>query len=311
MKSDSASTARPALFISSENFGNAIIGGTAFSTPVATFRSQGRYTNTYNLADNAGYYRGKHNIQFGFQMQRDYTDPYNDAGITPTYTVGISTANTFRLDQRATARRQFERYLRPPIVFWHAGRLCQFLLADVQRRRRKTSGFVNGYTQDRHWEFTNYSGYVVDTWRVKNNLTVNLGVRYEYYSPVTEQNGLVLLPQLGQQQRADHVVFECDAEFRSRHSRSTTRITIISARTSAWPGRLATGGKTVVARRLQLQLRQRRIPGGPYRKRQHQRRPFANGYQPHRARQPDQRRLAADRDARRFRFRARFRTTIT
>ena len=27
-------------------------------------------------------------------------------------------------------------------------------------------------------------------------LTLNLGVRYEYYTPVKEQNGLALLPQL-------------------------------------------------------------------------------------------------------------------
>ena len=32
---------------------------------------------------------------------------------------------------------------------------------------------------------------------MKRNLTLNLGLRYEYYTPVKEQNGLVLLPQLG------------------------------------------------------------------------------------------------------------------
>src|SRR5262245_8646240 len=72
-------------------------GGTVFSTPVATFRSQGRYSNTYNFADNANFVKGAHTISFGFQIQKDYTEPYNDAGITPTYSLGISTANTFGL----------------------------------------------------------------------------------------------------------------------------------------------------------------------------------------------------------------------
>jgi hypothetical protein len=185
----------PALFISDENFGNAIIGSTLFSTPVATFRSQGRYTNTYNLADNAGYYRGKHNIQFGFQMQRDYTNPYNDAGITPTYNVGISTANTFGLTSaQLPGASSSDISSANSLLATLAGFVSSY--TQTFNVKTQTSGYVNGYTQSRNWEFTNYSGYVVDTWRVKNNLTVNLGVRYEYYSPVTEQNGLVLLPQL-------------------------------------------------------------------------------------------------------------------
>src|SRR5262249_3162272 len=89
----------PALFISTEDFGNSIIGGTVFSTPVATFRSQGRYTNTFNLADKASWVHGAHNFQYGVQWQRDYTAPYNDAGITPTFSTGLSSANTNGLVQ--------------------------------------------------------------------------------------------------------------------------------------------------------------------------------------------------------------------
>jgi len=33
-------------------------------------------------------------VSFGFQLQRDFTAPYNDAGITPTFTLGMSAANT-------------------------------------------------------------------------------------------------------------------------------------------------------------------------------------------------------------------------
>jgi hypothetical protein len=41
-----------------------------------------------------------------------------------------------------------------------------------------------------------HSGYVQDNWRVDRRLTLNLGVRYEYFTPVKEQNGLALMPQL-------------------------------------------------------------------------------------------------------------------
>ncbi len=184
----------PALFISNENFGNAIITGTVFSTPVATFRSQGRYTNTYNAADNASVVHGAHNIQFGFQMQREYTEPYNDAGITPGYGMGISTANTFGLTSAQLPGISASDLTAANSLL---ATLAGFVSTYTQTFNVKTqnSGFVPGQTQDRHWQFTNYAGYIVDTWRVKPNLTLNLGLRYEYYSPVVEQNGLVLLPQ--------------------------------------------------------------------------------------------------------------------
>src|SRR5262249_42609534 len=52
----------PALFISTETFPTAIIGTVLFSNPLNTFRSQGRYSNTYNFNDNAAWIRGKHNV---------------------------------------------------------------------------------------------------------------------------------------------------------------------------------------------------------------------------------------------------------
>src|SRR5581483_11193300 len=54
-----------------------------------------------------------------------------------------------------------------------------------------------------------------DNWRVKPNLSVNMGVRYEYYSVVKEQNGLVLLPQTNGQSALNTLLSNATLDFAS------------------------------------------------------------------------------------------------
>jgi hypothetical protein len=192
----------PALFLTNEKFGSAIFanfvagtGGLIFSNPVNTFRAQGRFTNTYNLADNGSYTRGKHNIQFGYQLQRNYTEPYNDAGITPVYSLAMSSSNpnglgTAQLPGASSSDITAANNLLSNLVGYVSSYTQTFNVTS------RSSGFVNGATNDRHWMVDDHAGYVQDNWRVERRLTLNLGVRYEYYTPVKEQNGLALMPQL-------------------------------------------------------------------------------------------------------------------
>jgi Carboxypeptidase regulatory-like domain len=81
-------------FLDSNDYPKSIVGGLLFSNPVNTFLNQGRKVNTYSIQDNATWLKERHEISFGFQGQLLKVSPFNDAGIIPTYTLGISGANT-------------------------------------------------------------------------------------------------------------------------------------------------------------------------------------------------------------------------
>jgi hypothetical protein len=52
------------------------------------------------------------------------------------------------------------------------------------------SVFNNGATGPRHFQQEYYIGYAQDEWRVNPRLTLNYGVRYDYYAPPREANNL-------------------------------------------------------------------------------------------------------------------------
>lgn len=184
----------PARFDTSQEFPDFLLGTLLFGYPINNFRAQGRYTNTYNLQDNASHMRGRHNIQFGFQMQAIRVESYNDAGITPTYNIGISSANTYGLKAQ-----QFPGGIGASDVSAAnalLANLAGFITSDTQtfNVKDRTSGFVNNYNSLRHFTYDNYAGYVQDTWKVSPHLTATLGLRYEYFTRLDERDALSLLP---------------------------------------------------------------------------------------------------------------------
>jgi hypothetical protein len=165
------------------------------TNPEPSFQSQGRNTSYYNIQDNASYTRGNHSLRFGGQGQFYRIEAINNVGSTPTYAItttgntatpGLVSAN-FPGGINATdlGRANSLRYLLGGVI----GSGSQTLNATSS-----TSGFVKGATQIRLLNFNNYAGYVSDQWRVSPRLTVNLGLRYELYTPLNNPDGVYLEP---------------------------------------------------------------------------------------------------------------------
>ncbi len=191
----------PAFFLTSQSFSTGFIvdaGGFPFTGPQPNFLPQGRNTHTYSWQDNASWVRGNHTVKFGVQLQRVTIFETNAAGIYPDLQVGFSASNT-----NAPAFGDFPAPSGAQISAADFGNASALLatvagiLSNVSQTFSVTSqksGYVNLAPDARNFRQNDIAFYVADNWRISRKLTFNYGVRWEDFSPVDEQNGLVLLP---------------------------------------------------------------------------------------------------------------------
>ncbi|HWC76779.1 MAG TPA: TonB-dependent receptor, partial [Blastocatellia bacterium] len=164
-------------------------------TPIQNFSPQGRVSNNYDFLDNASWARGSHLIRFGGNYRIVHTDNFNDAGIVPSYAVNFNTVGNPNPLNRTT---QFPGS--STTDFNNASAILALLTGAVNSGTQTfnanavDSGFLDGATRFREIDYYNLSFYGGDTWRWKPNLTLNLGLRWEFYSVPTERNGLALFP---------------------------------------------------------------------------------------------------------------------
>ena len=119
--------------------------------------------NLFQEIANFTYVRGAHSIKFGADLRRRQTDAF----------------------QSPTARGQFNfdaNFTNDPSgVTTGSGNAVASLLLGFPASTTRSKYLVKpGY---RNWEA---AGYVQDDWRATHWLTLNMGLRYDYYGPITE-----------------------------------------------------------------------------------------------------------------------------
>ncbi len=145
------------------NAGVASPGGLVRANSATNGRGQPYTPYSLSFIDNLSWTRGRHSFKFGGEVRpiRLYTD--RQGGITYTY----SSINNFLANSAQSVQ----------------------YLGDVSA----PSPFNGGATGQRFAKQEYYIAYAQDEWKLRSNLTLNYGLRYEYYTPLREDRNLQVL----------------------------------------------------------------------------------------------------------------------
>lgn len=164
-----------------------------FFDPVNDFLGSGRNLRVWQITDNLTWIRSGHTVKTGAEFRSLWVRRYTFADTLPNvdFSTGVNDPGFNRTAQfpgSTTTDYNNARTLANTIT-GAIGSVFQTFNATS-----RTSGFVAGAPEVRQYANREADLYLQDTWRFRPNLTLSLGVRYEYQTAPRELNGLSLLP---------------------------------------------------------------------------------------------------------------------
>lgn len=148
-------------------------GGLTRQSSAGNGRAQPIEPVTYNFIDNLAITQGNHSMKFGFEGRILQVNFDQLGGLQYSY----GSLRDFALNQNLTAA--FIGDMSIPGDF----RIATNPISSITR---SGSGFHQARQHYLIW-------YAQDEWKIRPNFTLNYGMRYEYYSPVREQDGRAIV----------------------------------------------------------------------------------------------------------------------
>jgi hypothetical protein len=139
---------------------------------------------TFSFTDMLSYSHKKHNMRFGFDFHRILNDSNGSNGVLGSFTFsGFATENPQQQTCVTNTNPISASNPNPTCTFTASGSSFADLLIGQPQQTSITAGLSKIYLRGNSWDW-----YAQDDWRVKNGFTIAYGLRWEYFSPYSEEN---------------------------------------------------------------------------------------------------------------------------
>jgi hypothetical protein len=164
--------------------------------PQINFDPQLRRTIVSSLVDDASFVAGDHFLRFGVRVDKVNLRGTTSFTLTPRVNIGVNTATPSAISLSAS---DFPGPVTPTQVA-NANALLASLAGIIDSASREFNvpskddlRFLPVPQFEEH-QLSQYALYLSDQWRIHPRVTLNLGLRWDYITPLREKNDRALLP---------------------------------------------------------------------------------------------------------------------
>ena len=161
------------------------------SAPYTSFSEQTRFVPVYTYRDDFTWIKGNHQIAFGgsFKPIHQRSSLINDFNFATVGLGGLTTSldTTLRPGNVGTSSANTQANLYDSAFAFLLGRYA--LVSTNFNYTATGKPLAPGTGKERDFRYDEYEFYGQDNWKVRNNLTLTFGMRYQYYTVPYEVNG--------------------------------------------------------------------------------------------------------------------------